>query len=84
MIDSKEGGRAGLCGGAPGVGLGSLQVAVGDVHNLPAETFLGERGRPRMPGMRFLPGSVSVASIGRSCRFFRARSATEHPTPSGS
>jgi hypothetical protein len=86
MIDSEEGGPAGLIGGPPGEGLGSLRVAVGDVYNLPAETFLGDRGRPRMPGMRLLPGSASIASIGRSCRWLRARSgprtATEHPTSS--
>jgi hypothetical protein len=48
MIHSTERGPAGRTAGHLGVGLGILQAAVGDAHNLSAETFLGGRGRPRI------------------------------------
>jgi len=66
-------------GVSAGGGRGLRARGVRDLHNLSTETFRGGRVRPRMPHMRHLTGSASIASIVRSC--MRSGPANRHRAP---
>ena len=74
MVDSHRrraggfnGGHVTVRSGSPPRRSGSPCAAVGDLQKLSAETFRGDRVRRRMPHMRRLTGSASIASTVRSC-----------------